>query len=186
MQICYKAIALGCCLFLVSNSFNCLAQQQQVHNNNHPIHAKHRIAFGLGHTSISNGEINGKTSWLPLASWSLNYDYWLNNKWAIGLQNDWILETFLIQQKSGGSIERKNPIAVIPVGMYKFSNHWNAIGGVGMEFSKGHNLALTRLGIEYGTHISKKYEFGVAAVWDNKWNYYNSWGIAFTIGRLYY
>lgn len=144
----------------------------------------HRFTFGLGHTSISNGQINGQTSWLPLASWSANYDYWVSDKWAVGLQNDWILETFLVKQKSGNAIERKNPIAVVPVALYKLSPHWAAIGGVGVEFSKGHNLGLTRLGIEYGTHLSAKYEVGIAAVWDNKWNYYNSWGIAFTVGRL--
>jgi len=144
-----------------------------------------RLTFGLGHTSISNGEINGKTTWLPLASWSLNYDYWLNNKWAVGLQSDLILETFLVKQKSGNSIERKNPVAVVPVTMYRLSNHWVGIVGAGVEFSKGHNLGLTRLGIEYGVHLPKNWEVGAALVWDNKWNYYNSWGIAFTCSKLF-
>lgn len=172
------------CIVLLNFYFSTQAQVTST-STTHSLKGTNRATFGIGHTSISNGKINGKTTWLPLASWSLNYDYWLTNNWAIGLQNDWILETFLVEQKSGNTIERKNPIAVIPVGMYKWNKHWAAIGGVGIEFSKGHNLGLTRLGLEYGTHINAKYEVGVAAVWDNKWNYYNSWGIAFTVSRLF-
>lgn len=162
-----------------------IAMQTNAQDTTKGIKSSHRLSFGLGHTSISEGRQNGQTQWLPLASWSLNYDYWLNNKWAIGLQNDWILETFVVKQKSGSVIERKNPIAVIPVGMYKLSGHWTAVFGAGLEFSHGHNLGLTRLGAEYGVHLPKHTEVGVALVWDNKWNYYNSWGIAFTVGKLW-
>lgn len=162
-----------------------LIAQTPSDNKAQGVQGSHRLTFGLGHTSISAGRLNGKTEWLPLASWSLNYDYRLNSKWAIGLQNDWILETFVVKQKSGSVIERKNPIAVIPVGMYKFSGRWTAILGAGVEFSHGHNLGLTRLGAEYGVHLPKHTEVGVALVWDNKWNYYNSWGIAFTVGKLW-
>lgn len=162
-----------------------IAMQTNAQDTTKGIKSSHRLSFGLGHTSISEGRQNGQTQWLPLASWSLNYDYWFNNKWAIGLQNDWILETFVVKQKSGSVIERKNPIAVIPVGMYKLSGHWTAILGAGIEFSHGHNLGLTRFGAEYGVHLLKHTEVGVALVWDNKWNYYNSWGVAFTVGKIW-
>jgi hypothetical protein len=33
--------------------------------------------------------------------------------------------------------------------------------------------------------MPKQYEVGIALVWDNKWNYYNSWGVAFTVGKLW-
>jgi hypothetical protein len=35
----------------------------------------HRLTFGLGHTHVSRGKIDGDTKWLALASWSFNYDY---------------------------------------------------------------------------------------------------------------
>lgn len=91
----------------------------------------------------------------------------------------------MVEQRSGNAIERKNPIAVIPVVIHKFSPHWSAILGGGIEFSKGHNLGLTRLWVEYGVHMPMQYEVGIALVWDNKWNYYNSWGVAFTVGKLW-
>lgn len=163
-------------------------QAQQVSDTTHvslSLKGSHRLTLGLGHTHLSQGEIEGRTEWLPIASWTLNYDYWLSNKWAIGLQNDLILETFIVKHDGDKELERKNPWAMVPVGMYKFGKHWTAIGGVGAEFSEGHTLALTRLGFEYGWHLPNHFEAGLAAVWDNKWGYYNSWGLAFTFSKLW-
>ena len=38
-----------------------------------------------------------------MPSWSLNFDYWISNKWAIGVQNDLILESFIIEDHEGES-----------------------------------------------------------------------------------
>ena len=151
----------------------------------HGMKGTNRLTFGIGHTQLSQGKIAGTTEWAPVASWTLNYDYWLTDKWAIGLQNDWILETFFITHGDAKEIERKNPLAVVPVGLYKFANRWTAVAGVGAEFSHGHTLTMTRLGVEYGWHLPKNWEAGVAVVWDGKWNYYNSWGISFVFSKLW-
>jgi hypothetical protein len=165
--------------------------QHETHANNsgataqHGLKGNHRLTVGLGHTHLSQGRIEGRTEWLPVASYTLNYDYWLTNKWAIGLQNDWILETFVVEHGDGKELERKKPWALVPVAMYKFANRWVAIAGVGAEFSHGHTLTMTRLGLEYGWHLPKNWEAGVAAVWDGKWGYYNSWGLAFTFSKIW-
>lgn len=151
----------------------------------HGMKGSHRLTLGLGHTHISEGKVDGKTQWLVAGSWSVNYDYWLSNKWAAGLQTDLILEDFIIENHEEEFIERNRPLAVVPVAMFKPGKHFSFIGGVGIEFAKGNNLTLTRLGIEYGAHIPKNWEIGVAVVWDNKWNYYNSWGMAFTISKIW-
>jgi hypothetical protein len=161
---------------------------QQTSDTSHQLPAlkgSHRVTLGLGHTHLSQGEIEGSTVWLPIASWTLNYDYWLSDKWAIGLQNDLILETFIVKHDGDQELERKNPWAMVPVAIYKFGNHFSAIGGVGAEFSEGHTLALTRIGFEYGWHLPNHFEAGIAAVWDNKWGYYNSWGLAFTFSKIW-
>jgi hypothetical protein len=115
----------------------------------------------------------------------LNYDYWLSNKWAIGLQNDIILESFIVESGKEEFLERNYPIAIVPVAMFKPGKHLSFILGAGTEMAHGHSIGLTRVGFEYGFHLPKNYEIGVAAVWDNKWNYYNSWGIAFTASKIW-
>jgi hypothetical protein len=114
-----------------------------------------RITLGLGHTSISKGQVQGKTQWLDTASWTLNYDYRLTDKWAIGLQNDIILESFIIEDHYKEIIEMSYPVSVIPVAIYKPGKHLSLIGGVGAEFASGHTLTLTRLCFEYGFHLPK-------------------------------
>lgn len=153
--------------------------------HDHSLQGSHRLTLGLGHTHLSQGEIAGRTEWVPIASWTLNYDYWLSDTWAIGLQNDWILETFIVKGRSNHEIERKRPWAMVPVAIFKWSPHWGLVGGVGAEFSPGHTLAMTRIGVEYGRHIPGHWEAGIAAVWDGKWGYYNSWGLAFTFSKLW-
>jgi hypothetical protein len=154
-------------------------------NETHGMKGSHRLSLGLGHAHLSQGRIEGRTSWVPVASWSFNYDYWLSNKWAIGLQNDLILETFVITHGNNQELERNKPLVVVPVGIFKFSPHWSALGGVGAEFSEGHTLTLTRIGMEYGRHLPKNWEAGIAAVWDNRWGYYNAWVLSFTFSKIW-
>ena len=94
-------------------------------------------------------------------------------KTALGLQSDLIVESFVIEDCSEELIERKYPFTLVPVAMYKPGKHWTFLIGAGMEFSEGHNLGMTRLGVEYGLHLPRNWEAGIALVWDGKWNYYN-------------
>lgn len=151
----------------------------------HGLKGANRLTLGLGHTHVSQGKVNGDTKWLTLPSWSINYDHWINDKWAIGVQSDLILESFVIESHGNELIERKFPFTVVPVAIYKPGKHFSFLGGVGGEFAKGHNFVTTRLGVEYGLHLPKDWEVGIAAVWDNKWDYYNSWGLAFTFSKIW-
>lgn len=179
----HKKIVVGLVYFFLT--YKSVAQYQPAESNqHHGMKGSHRLTLGLGHSHISKGKVEGDTKWLALASWSLNYDYWLADKWAIGLQNDLILESFIIEDHEHELIERSYPLAVVPVVMYKPGKRLSLIGGMGAEFSKGHTLTMTRLGMEYGLHLPKNWEAGVAIVWDGKWNYYNSWGLAFTLSKI--
>jgi hypothetical protein len=154
-----------------------------VHGNEHK--GTSRLTLGLGHTHISEGKIDGKTEWLALPSWSLNFDYWISNTIGIGIQNDIILESFIIEHGNQELLERSYPIASVPVIIYKPGNRLMLVAGVGAEFTKEQTLVLTRIGVEYGFHLPNDWEIGAALVWDNKWDYYNSWGLAIAISRLW-
>ena len=154
-----------------------------VHGNEHK--GTSRLTLGLGHTHISEGKIDGKTEWLALPSWALNFDYWISNTIGIGIQNDIILESFIIEHGNQELLERSYPIASVPVIIYKPGNRLMLVAGVGAEFTKEQTLVLTRIGVEYGFHLPNNWEIGAALVWDNKWDYYNSWGLAIAISRLW-
>jgi hypothetical protein len=170
---------------LISLSLLGQHKESSQHANNNEHKGTSRLTVGLGHTHLSEGKIDGKTEWLALPSWSLNYDYWFANKWAIGLQNDVILESFFIETGDDEILERSYPVASVPVLLYKPGKRLMIMAGVGAEFTHEKTLTLTRLGLEYGFHLPNKWELGAALVWDNKWNYYNSWGLAITISKLF-
>ena len=172
-------------IIFLGTFLNGLAQEGGHETQHENLKGFNRLTLGLGHTHVSEGKIDGKTRWLALASWSLNYDYWLNDHWAIGLQSDLILESFIIEHGNEEILERSYPISVVPVGIYKFNKSFAVVGGMGMEFAEGDNLGLTRLGLEYGAHLPKHWELGVALVWDYKWNFYNSWGLALTVSKIW-
>jgi hypothetical protein len=161
------------------------AEESEHHESHHGMKGCHRLTLGLGHAHTSKGEVDGKTQWIVLPSMSLNYDYWLSDRWAIGLQTDLILETFIIEHGDEQELERTKPVSLVPVGVYKIGEHLAFFGGIGVEFAKEQNLTMTRLGGEYGWHLPKNWEVGIDLLWDGKWGYYNSWAIAFTASKIF-
>ena len=146
---------------------------------------KHRISLGLGHTHIPSSELIEGRNKLAFASWTLDYDFHFNERWALGLQTDLIMESFIIKRFNQEEIERDYPFSVSPVVLFKPFERWSFVAGVGAEFAPGETLGFTRLGVEYGIEISENWEFGITFLWDAKWEYYNSWGLALMISRLW-
>ena len=150
----------------------------------HSIAGRHRITLGLGHTHVSQGDVPDGPNFRILASWALNYDYWLTDRWAVGLQNDMIVEEFVIEHGGEELLERDRPIAVIPAVLYKPLEWLTLIGGVGVEFAPEENLTLTRIGAEVGWHVAPDWEVGGGLVWDAKWDFYDSFGLEFAVSRF--
>jgi hypothetical protein len=172
--------------------FSCISlSAQETHkeapatSTHHGMKGAHRLTLGLAHTHSAEGKENGEKTWLSVPSWTLNYDYWTSNKWAIGLQTDIILETYVIENAEGVEYERSRPVTLVPSVLFKPGKRISFIAGVGGEFTDGEDFALTRLAIEYGFHIPGNWEVGAAFAWDKKWQYYNTWGLAFTFSKIW-
>ena len=144
----------------------------------------HRLTLALGHALVAEASVEGQKEWLALASWAIDYDYWLSDRWALGVQNELVIESFVVEKEGGEVIERDFPFAVVPVVYFRLNDRVALVGGVGAEFA-GETLGFTRVGAEYGVAIGRRWEVGAALVWDNKWDYYNSWGVSFGVSRLF-
>lgn len=66
-----------------------VSAQEHQEKSNHNIDKHHRLALMISHTHIPGG-IPSDTSITALIvpSWGLNYEYWFNHQWAVGLHND--------------------------------------------------------------------------------------------------
>ena len=156
--------------------------EQEAH---HGMKGAHRLSLGIGHTHVSQGRIDGKNEWLVAPSWAIDYDYWISDRWAIGLHNEILVESFPIEDSKEELIERNYPISVIPAVMWKPFKRLSFVAGVGGEFSEGHNLTVVRLGLEYGFHLPKDFEISASLLMDDKINYYNSVSITLTVSKIF-
>ena len=147
-------------------------------------HGHHELTLLLAHTHLRTGiTSDGKAEWLVLPSWGINYNYWINSKWAIGLHTDFITETFLVKEDldaehSEEVLERSHPIAPAIMATYRPHHHWAFILGAGEEFAEEGNLFLMRAGTEYAVHLSGAWETSGSLAYDFRFNAYDS----FTLG----
>jgi hypothetical protein len=172
-------------LFLTGTCVATIAQEKA----NHTFHPHHTLGIVVSHTQVSQGIQNGDRKWLALPSWGINYNYKFSPKWAIGLHNDIIVESFTVTNhlKSGAGseeLERSYPIASAIVASYKPGKHFSFLMGSGGEFSHTGNLFLIRIGLEYGYHMNNKWELNANIVNDLRWNAYNSFAIGLGVTRI--
>lgn len=62
----------------------------------------HRVSIVLGHTHIPKGFNMDSTSFaLIVPSWGLNYEFWFNQKWVVGIPNDMEISVYAIEDHDG-------------------------------------------------------------------------------------
>lgn len=117
---------------------------------------KHSLGLFIAHSYISRGVIDGEMQWLSAPSFALNYNYRLNDRWSIGLHNDIIIESFIVEDRSSSNeefFERESPISNILVSTYKLTESWGVAAGAGIDWEKNENFTMIRLGTEYGRQL---------------------------------
>jgi len=147
---------------------------------------RNSIAVFISHTQIAETvEGEGKKS-ISVPSWGIDYNFEITERWAIGLHNDIIIESFVIENSEGTEIERSSPFATAVVGMFKPVKNLSLVLGAGGEFSKEENLFLIKAGVEY-SHLILHNNWEIIASFSNdfKWDAYNSWTLGFGIGRKF-
>ena len=166
-------------------------------------HKKHGISFLISHTHINSGvkNITGD-NWIALPSFGLNYNYSFNEKWAIGLHNDIIIEEFIVEDPNSdehltaqsqnkseeveiSGIKRSHPIASAIMVTYKPHEHIALLAGGGMEFSEDENFSLIRFGIEFPFHIPNDWEIFGAMAYDINIDAYNSFTFGIGIAKMF-
>ena len=127
--------------------------------------AKHRVAFVLGHTyvSLENKEI------LSIPSFGLDYEYWLNNHWGLGLFGDVELISNEVSPTVNGSVvERHSPVVLTLDVVWNPQEHVEFVLGPGVVFEKGEVEKLVRLGLEYDLTLGHHWDVAPNIFYDQK------------------
>lgn len=146
--------------------------------------SKHCIAIVVSHARIGQGRnFEGDKEFLMVPSLGLDYNYWFNEKWAIGLHTDFLNQNFFVETPEGQLLERDRPIAPAITGTFKPGKHWSFALGIGREFADEESFTLTRFSVEYGVEIRKGWEvFGMLSQ-DFRWDAYDVTTFGFGISK---
>jgi len=165
----------------------------------HHAEFKHNvIGLSIGHTHVSSGVRDGDRTWLSLPSFALHYAYFFNHKWALSLETEMIVESFVVQGSSSGSlgeqksseeetavIERGRPIALTVIGIYKVHPNIGLMAGAGREFSEHEDFNLVKMGAEFPFHFGNNWEVFGTISWDFKIDAYDSFTFGFGVAKLF-
>ncbi|MBP1840454.1 hypothetical protein [Formosa algae] len=149
----------------------------------------HQIGAMIGHAHIYQGHHAEGKDWLVVPMVSLNYNYWINETWGVGLHTDFILETYEVHEEGEDGeveiLERELPIAPALMAAYKPGEHFTFMLGVGEEFAKEEDLFLIRGEVEYSLELPKAFELGAAIGYDVRFDAYDSWVLALGVSKLF-
>lgn len=178
-----KLFSLVCVLLLL----NLLVQAQHENPTQHTEHSSTgaRITGVMGYSVINNTIDSEPNSLLIVPTIGLNFDYYLNEKWGLGLHSDVVLQQYKVEAHDGHEeLIRDNPIAICGMGIYKPHERWALFLGYGVEVEKHENLQMIRLGCEYGIPMPKHWEVCLSLEYDYKINNYGAmmFGIGFSKG----
>lgn len=173
-------------LVLTISSRTQLFAQHEKETENSEEFEHHLVAIVIGHTHVPGAfQSSSGTGTVIVASWGLNYDYWINEKWAIGLHTDMEIATYIIEDNTGSHIERERPIIVSIVGSYKPWRRLMVGAGFGQEIEPHHNFWVYRFGVEYAVELPNRWDLAPALVVDLKENHYHSWTIGLGVGKRF-
>lgn len=146
---------------------------------------RHKISLELSHTHVpASFGVDGK-SWQVLASWGVNYDFRLNEDWALGLHNDLVIQDFAYEDGEGIVKERSKPLASALVITRRLTEHLSVVGGGGMEVAPEGTLGLLRIGFDCGWELPKAWELSVSLMADFKIHAYNAYVLGIGLGKAF-
>lgn len=132
---------------------------------------RHELNLSLGHVHVPSGVgESGRTQWLTVAGWGVNYNYWLSRRFAVGVHTDLTIESLVVvadgDDRENGTIRRSRPVAPALMLSWKPSKAWTVSAGAGREFDPEGDLNLVRVGTEFSHPLTKRWEGTAGAAVD--------------------
>lgn len=161
-----------------------LSVQAEDEHEHHSVNGA-RLTGIMAYSLINNGFSSETDDILVVPTVGLNFDYYLSEKWGLGIHSDILLQQFKVEKHDDHEeIIRENPIALCAMGIYKPHHRWALFAGYGIEIEKHENLNLVRFGAEYGIPLPKHWEVALSMEYDYKFNSYGAlmFGIGFSKG----
>jgi hypothetical protein len=166
-------------LILLSCSWG-IAQEHDNHKSIEHEFKHHRVAIIIGHGHVFGAEeTNSGQSIATMPTWGIDYSYWINPKFGVGLKSDIEIMDYVVTIDEHTEVERSNPVIISTVFLYNPAKGWTFLAGPGIEFEENHNFFVVRAGMGYEFELPGHWDFAPEIVFDLKDGQIGSftWGI---------
>ncbi len=130
-----------------------------------------RVVLMMANSHIPAATEGGKTVTV-IPTWGLDLDYRISPRWSLSVQTDVKLQSFEVAHNQA-EIQRSFPVTVALAPHYYLKKHWSFMLGPGYEFEKTKNIFLIKAGAEYGFELTERFELGITAIYENRWEVYD-------------
>lgn len=163
------------------------AQEEDAHRetageNTHAF-SHHRLAILLAHTHVPARE---QKEGLFIPSWGLDYEYWLNDRWGIGLHSDLELQAFVIEQRESDEVLKREYPLVLTLDL--LMNPWRGFvleAGPGYEFERNETFFLLRFGASYEFELPGQWDIAPTFFYDTRIDAFNTYSIGIVVGKRF-
>ena len=166
-----------------------ITQAQHEEQNDEDIHGlkRHKIGAFLGNALIHGVHNNntGKEQYVLAPTFGLDYEYWINHKWAIGTYNEVAhMDLEVINEDHEESIKRENAMLFSAVVVFELFRNLGIFAGTGIETDPHHTFWIRYMGLEYSFVRCNNWDISVAAGYVNK-DAYDAFTFGVVIGRRF-
>ena len=137
--------------------------------------------YGLVQGSVDE---NGNKSTKVIPVIGVDYEYFFNHKFGLGLLNDIELSSYSVEEDHQEYITRNYAFVSAVVFLYEPIIGWALIAGPGYEFERDHSFVLIKIGSELSKNFNDGWSVGVAAAYDIK-EVNSSFSIGLTVGKRF-
>ncbi|NND14884.1 MAG: hypothetical protein HKN89_01005 [Eudoraea sp.] len=156
------------------------------HHNTHESDDLHepffRTSLTIAHTYLPKNTVEGAKN-IILPTVALDFEYWMNHTWGVGLHNDLELLNFEVKESDDQIyIEREFPVLVTLDGLFSPTSGVVLFAGPGIEFERNKNYFVFRGGIELEIPISEHWDLAPMLFYDMRNRAYNTITIGLGVG----
>ena len=181
IEINFKPIIFS---ILILISFGTYGQSE--HNQPEEHHFQHHeielfTGFGLIPQSVDE---EGHNQAIAIPILGLDYEYWFNHKFGIGLSADIELASYVVEREEDVHIDREFAFLTVLVFLYEPLKGWKLFAGPGYEFENNESFPLLKIGTQLAKNFQDGWSAGINFSYDIKeLNSYFSTGL--TIGKRF-
>ena len=162
------------------------SQAQQVHSSKiEEVVLRHEIDGSIGNTHVPEGGKRNTSATLILPNVGINYKYWFDNHFAIGLYNNIVVQTFVINSDSHQDLEREYPVIISAVGVFRVWKGLTLFTGPGVELDKNGSLFVLRFGLDYAFSLRNDWSITPRFMFDNIGGDIEAYTFAISVGRRF-